>query len=379
MNTKKILSLIFCFSIIGNHSFSQKILVLPLEEAYTKQEIITAKDFIESFIYIPLETSPQCLIGANPNIILTDNYIIITDQKQCLAFNKDNGKFICQIGHYGRDPGGFQSSQGFYNEFSKSFYFLGWNKNLIKFSLDGKEIGSIRIPRYNESFTDTFLPEKYTYIAENSFACNILNFNGIQNSLLMIFDEKGNEIKTIPNYNVTKEHKPVISTGEMNFFHYNGKLFFNEIFNDTIFNLQLGKVVPYIILKREKYRITRENKGLPAEKIWTRSFFESDKYITFNFFGGHFDTYFALYDKSTLKLRVCKLGAGIKNNINSFIPFIPSEIFHEELVGLSQPLDIANWVEANKEVIKSLPQELKKIISVGPTDNPVVVIARLRK
>jgi len=379
MNTLRYIELIFYFIFLNWNCNAQKTLIIPLEHGYLHQEEITTQDFVESFIYIPLETTEECLIGANPKIDLTENNIIITDTRQCLVFDRNSGKFIKQIVHYGIDPGGYISTQGFYNDYSGSFYFLGWNNNLIKYSAGGKQIGSVPIPSYNNSFTNTFLPEKFTHLNENVIVCNILNINGIQNTLLLIFDEKGKEMMTVPNYYRTKEHKPGISSEEVNFFHFNGMLFFNEIFNDTIFRIKTNRIEPYIIYKREKYKISRENRGLPTEKIWIKNFLESDKFIAFNFFGYNYGTYFALYNKETTKLKVCELGTGIKNTTNNFLPFIPMELFQDRLVGLFQPIDLEKWIDENKDRVKSIPQELQRILLTKPTDNPIVIISILKK
>ena len=53
---------------IPSLSNCQKLPVLQLEDAYKKQEPINSNEFIGSVKYVPLETSPNCLIGANPKI-----------------------------------------------------------------------------------------------------------------------------------------------------------------------------------------------------------------------------------------------------------------------------------------------------------------------
>lgn len=145
---------VFFFWLISSASISQNLKTLQLESAYQKQENINSSEFIETLNYIPLETSPDCLIGANPKIYMTDKYFIILDnQNHCYLFDKSNGKYIRQIGHYGKDPGGYRSVSGLYNELTSTLYFSDWKQNLIKYSLDGKEIGSVPIPNYNDDFT----------------------------------------------------------------------------------------------------------------------------------------------------------------------------------------------------------------------------------
>jgi len=372
--------LIIWFSIISYSSFSQKIPVLALDDAYKRQESITTNEFIDSFTYIPLETAPQCLVGANPKIYLTDKYLIITDQQNnCFLFDKITGKFIRTIGHYGRDPGGYRNARGFFNESTSTIYFSGWKNDLIKYSMEGESLGSVPIPRYNDSFTDAFIPDKYDYLDNNLIACNIINTNGIQKILIMIFDEKGNEVKTVPNRNLTKEHKFSLSIGNMKFFHFDGNLRYFEIFNDTIFNLQLDKVVPYMILQRGRYRYTRENRRSDADKILPRTFSESEKFIIFDFWGDKNKTFFTLYNKTTSKLKVCEFTFGIINDTDGFIPFLPKTIFKEDVAGLVQAADMISWFENNKGLTLKLPPDLKEFSSLELTDNPVLVIAKLKE
>lgn len=151
----------------------QNLLMLSLEEAYKNKKLVSTKDFIDSFIYIPLETSPHCLIGANPKINLAEKYIIVTDQYQCLLFDRNDGRFIRQIGHYGKDPTGYKSTRGFINDLTKSIYFMGWNNNLLKYSFEGELLASIKIPHHSNSLTNTFIIENYTYLRQNLIVCNI--------------------------------------------------------------------------------------------------------------------------------------------------------------------------------------------------------------
>ena len=116
--------------------------VLPLLKAINNQEEILTGDFITSLTYIPLETTPECLINNKPDITLTEKYIIIktvwNKERKILLFDRLNGKFIRQIGHFGKDPGGY-SAFLFYNDATSTFYFRGWKKNIIKYSIEGEE------------------------------------------------------------------------------------------------------------------------------------------------------------------------------------------------------------------------------------------------
>jgi len=373
------LSLLLMSGLLNNNysCYCQKITVLPLQDAYKKPEPITSKEFVESFTYIPLESSPASFIDANPKINLTSEYIIVINFKKCLLFDRFSGKFLREIGHYGRDPGGYLgTSSGFYDEPTSAFYFKGWKDELFKYSLKGDKIGSVPHPAEG-GLSFTLTPEQFNYLGDSLIVCNILNTNGIQDKLIMIFDEKRKVLRTIPNRNITKEQATHLSIGSLNFFHYDGKLLYSEIYSDTIFHLTSDKVVPYLIWEKGPFRASRIFHMSPPETITTRVFFESKKYVSFTF-SPFDDRFFALYDKSTSKLKVCKIPLGIKNDIDGFMPFIPVAIHNEELIGLIQAIDVVGWFERNKVTKEKIPQSVEKLSAIEVTDNPVVVIAKLK-
>jgi len=129
---KYFLILLFLFCVPGYICLCQNLTVLPLADAYKKQESIYTKEFIESFTYIPLETSPECLIGGNPYVKLTNEFIIVTEQTRCFLFDKATGKFVREIGRTGRGPGEYQSTRGFFRDSNSTFYFTGTGASLIK-------------------------------------------------------------------------------------------------------------------------------------------------------------------------------------------------------------------------------------------------------
>jgi hypothetical protein len=352
---------------------------LKLEDAYKKQEPINSNEFISSVKYIPLETSPNCLIGASPKINATEKYFIISDnQNHCYLFDRFTGKFIREIGHYGKDPGGYRSNRGFFNEMTSTMFFTGWKGDLLKYSLEGKYMGSISIPNFNDGFTDSYIPDRFEYLDNNLIVCNIINTNGLLKTLLLIFDENGKEIKTIPNRKPKIEHTLSISIGDVKYFHYKNKLYFNEYCNDTIFNVSLKSTEPYLIMDREKLIPTRENRGKANDIIQTTAFFETDKFFLITLWIRGSNDNLAFYNKSTSKLKVCRFETEFKNNTDGFVTFLPRAIYNDELIGIIQQQEISLWAESNSSVKDKLPKELKDLTLKDPTDNPTIVVAAFK-
>ncbi len=356
--------------------FSQKIPAISLNDAYKKELTLTTNDFIESFTYISLETSPSCLIDAKPKIRLTDKYIIFINNTKCLLFDRSSGKFIRAIGSYGRGPGEYQSTRtGFFNENTLTLYFLGWNGNLLKYSLDGKQIGSVTVPNYNDSFTSPFFPENYDYTENNEIACNIFNSLGTQKILIMFFDENGKQTGYVPNRNITKEHKFSLTTGELRFYHFKDILLYHHRDNDTIFNITLEKTTPYLILKPAGKNKSQKSLN---ESAFMTNYLESQRFRFFNYLASG-QNYFSIYDKSGSAIKSSEMTEGVKNNTDNFLPFNPVVTNGEEMLGTIQCSELKAWLDKNPVAKEKLPENLRELSKKELTDNPIVVIAKLKK
>jgi hypothetical protein len=387
LKTETIFSIAFyllsgCF----NFLHSQQLPVLDLETAINHPNKIVLSDFIENLTYIVLETNQDCLIDANPKIIVTKDYIVINTQKQCLLFDRKGGYFIREIGRYGRGPGEYRNTNGFFDETSLLIYFTGWGGNLIKYSLDGKSVGSLPIPGYKDDLQNPSMPDKVTYLKENLFVCNFFNINGIEPKSIMIFNNKSEIIRIFSRNNNLKKMNPTISTGKTAFHHFNNSVFFQEYFNDTVFKITSERITPYFILNKGKYRPPYESYWWPIEKLRQAMlmnqpvYFENSRFISFEYFIG-FDThYFGLYDKMSKSLKIKEYSSGLINDIDHFMDLRLSSINEDgELSCLIQSQDLIRWFEINKDKSKSLKSELQTLKNVQPDDNPIVVIAKYKQ
>jgi len=194
----------------------------------------------------------------------------------------------------------------------------------------------------------------------------------------LVFDENGKEIRTIPNRKPLLEHNLSISVGDVKYYHFKNKLYFNEYCNDTIFNVGLKSTEPYLIMDRGKLIPTRENRSKVNDIIQTRAYFESEKFFLISLWIRGSNDNLAFYNKSTSKLKVCNFETGFKNNSDEFVPFIPKGIYNDELLGIIQQQDISLWVEKNKALKDKLPKELKDLTLKDPADNPTIAIAKLK-
>lgn len=211
-----VLSLSFFIMIPFKTLVSQGICELNFSGAYKNPSEISLSDFIESLQYIRLETSDESLVGNNPEIYVTDRFVITRTFRKCPLFRREDGKFIREIGHYGKDPGGYKTNIGLFNELSSVYYFRGWKRDLVRYSLEGSYLGSLTIssPVLNDSFFP--IPDAFSYLSDSIMICNHICLDGTEPNSFYFFDDKGELLKTIPNWmRLKNKQNSVYRTPEM--------------------------------------------------------------------------------------------------------------------------------------------------------------------
>lgn len=189
---------------------------------------------------------------------------------------------------------------------------------------------------------------------------------------------------TIPNLNLVENARMTFSTNEASFNIYNKTLFFKEMYNDTVFRLGNEKLMPYIVLNTGKYRYTYEmkfdNGYSGSEYIRSKDFFESDNFLGFHYFF-HKKQIFGIYIKSGKKLKLTDAENDLVNDIDNFIGFPAEQSItnNNSLIGIVDAYKIVEWFAENPEKAKKLSPELQKFKNIQETDNPVVMIAKLKE
>jgi hypothetical protein len=377
---------LFFIAGLCNSIFCQEIPALNLTPSIEHPENITLSDFVESITYIPLATTYDCLVGNNPKVYVTKEFIITITTFRCLIFNRKNGEYIREIGRYGRGPGEYHFTKGLINEHKPACYFTWSNGNLVKYTMDGVFRGNVKIPGYKDNFDSPSVPMNYSFINDSIIVCDFLIATGTEPNSLMIFNENGKVLKLIPNRNILKtKQKFVLRTGEMSFHHFNNNLFFQSMYNDTVFQISVDKITPYFILNRGKHSPPFESKWWSYGKQLQSNFIsqplysENKRFISFNFYLSK-NRYFALYDKSLKSLKVVDNNSGVRNDIDGLINITFESMNYEgELIGLIQANELVNWIEKNPEKLKVLNTGLQKLKNIKMEDNPVVVIAKYKK
>ncbi len=415
----KYISLFFLVTLLvacGEKQNRQGNLIRLEEKIAAPDESLKTSDYFASITYVPLQTTDSSLIGSRPRIVVgKDRVYVGSDKNSCLAFDLKTGKFIGSIGSLDKGPQGYRSSTDLWIHPEKDVvYFPGWRGGFIKYSADGEFLGEQKVP---DKAGDA---SSYSYLNDNTLLVRCESLMNTVSDYMLAFDENGEVINRYPGksrtdslgdpaniagisvYNnttvglssgglillkskeagkerITMMQQPVFS-------HWNGKTFYKDSYNDTIFSLTEREMLPEWILDMGKYRLPQEeqdSKEARREKGAINQVMESDRYLMFSYFfypEEGMRAYRGIFDKVTGETRIALYKNGFADDLNGFMPIYPTlENWDNSLVVFLQPIDILTWFEEHPEEAEKLQPEIRRLQEIKEDDNPVLVIANLKK
>lgn len=256
----------------------------------------------------------------------------------------------------------------------------GQGSELILYALDGRPQQKINSPQG--------MVGGIGYLDNNLLAGFYSNYTGDEEKKIALFSYDGKVIKTFPNYLQAQKSNAIncIST-EGWFYNWKRKLYFKELFNDTLFYITINSIIPRFAFYCGKFSLPYEKKNIFDFKDLERYYlieniYETNKYIFFYSKIGN-NSYLSVYDKFNNKCIISNMdtdgGSGFLNDIDSFIPLGFSSVnIKEELIGILEPYEIIKWFKDNPDKASKLPSRLQKLKNLEETDNPVIVIAKTK-
>lgn len=369
---------------------------VKIGEALKENSTVLLSEFVDGEVeYIALESGKEHLLGQNPKFHLRETEIIAFTRKQIYIFDRNTGKFLREIGHYGKDPEGYKKvvTSFPYEENKNLFYTSGWDpKSYYSYNSDGEFCE--KITAYSMDIeTDmqkSIFGEMVTSIAplnDTCFVGYVWNMNGKQKTKLIIFNENNHRLKTYAQtqsfeYDINKNGINVFSW-EGWFYKFNKHLHFFERFSDTIYTVSTTALSPKFVLKQLDSETPYTKRYLPdydANKyFFIENVFESDKYLFFQI-KYQKEILYGFYNKKNGSTKVSVDVEGITNDINNFIPYkFYSSNNKGELTGSIDAYEVKLWFDKNREKAAKLPPKLQKLKNINENDNPVVMIAKLKE
>ena len=402
-----------CTNTPGSGKFIENI---DLFTAYTQSTLVPVSEVASGIEYIRLETSEDCMLS-NPHLInVRDSLIICIGFRKLYLFSRSTGRFLYEVSNYGRGPGEYISTTDIYDNCRDLFYVCVKKSKDNQFS--SRTYGAYNLNGNIEKYVN--LPSS---VFEDNYIFNIIRFYPIDDSLyigyvnnhmgntpqrLVVFSQNGEILKSYPNYNIIDMSKYESVNQDLYkamFFRINNTTRFYELHTDTIFSVDRNNIIPKFYFEMGNYRLPYNIQAVKSSLksdyqnyFHIRTMFESERFLLFTV-GLNGFRHLAYYDKIEKSTKVCNMfddlgfyhyvdywGArciGFNNDIDNFVPIGTSINFfintENEYIAAIPALEVKRWFDRNPEKAKKLPEHLQAFRDINAEDNPVIVVAKLKK
>jgi len=376
----------------GKTEYSDTITV-DIEQAFNKVQEILLSDFVEHIDYVVLESENP--INRYLEVYSTGNYLVCMASSQIYLFDKQTGKFIREIGRYGRGP----------EEYSLHEYFDGETQRVIadriyegpiEYDLNGKMTRTIPRPKKGEGSWEI---SQKMFLDKNTIVYFICNLFGDTKERLLVADVQGTVLKIFANPYVLAPARGVAPVPTL-FYHHRGNTLFFENCVDTIYRVTQEALIPHVHLNLGKYHPPYEKKYFtrPTDMNALRNQYfvfyrigETDPFLFFDFeymksSATSRSSFFGYYNKKQRTVKIADVDhenkRRIVNDIDHFevVQLLSWTIDEQrnEMISYVDAVDIVEWFEKNPQKAKELPKHLQKLSTLKLDDNPIVVIAKLK-
>lgn len=398
-----VIIVIVCFiNCIFSKGQSKNLITVDIEKAFNNVKEIMLSDFVESIEYIVLETEGHP-IETQLKVYSNAKQLACIAFRQMYLFDRQTGKFIMEIGKYGRGPEEYRTSKYFDSDI-QCFIAQGFDKDMdiVEYNLNGKMTRRIPVPqkeivirKEGDPWGDqlyiigSIFLDKHTVVFYNN------NVGDVKERLL-ITDENGKVFRTFYNSNrFIRQNMKLIHEFPPIFYRHGENTMFYENCIDTIYRVNKNSMISHFQLKMGKYKPPYEKRGGELNDLDSYFKFscigENDNFLFFDFSYKRnrrdlFPTsFFGYYNKKTELVKIADAdhnGRRIINNIDNFSAIQLSKWTindrDNEMVSYIEAKDIVEWFKKNPKEAKQLPVHLQKLSKVKENDNPIVVIAKLK-
>jgi|WetSurMetagenome_2_1015567.scaffolds.fasta_scaffold01011_7 hypothetical protein len=351
-----------------------------------KQKIFLS-DLAEDITYVGLDN--ELTIGKIRNIKFIGNSIYIKEKDIGIIRYDRNGKNPRIIGRIGRGPGEFQIGKSFaVNEKKGVVYVLDSKNNIFVYNQNGTFLKNISLAGYSAYFDEIELVEDNLLISEE-IKFGRAKYNWIfTDTLGKVIKEKMNPLPAFKSR--LGMHGGLIKC--------NKRILYWNIYNDTVYSVLpdmsysvsflfkkgdfrvppsqydhakfQNYMTPYQIFETNDYLVIHYFYHIPKLKLVDKRTGESSS-IDFNYVAGQGGT---------------ELIGGIENNLDGGLPFQPESYYsdrNEYLIGWIDPLKLKGHLNKTSNLEIKYPEKKKELeklaASLKETDNPVLVLVRLKK
>ncbi len=355
------------------------IIELEIRELFKQKEMpLSLSSITEEVTYVPLETNDSCVLHGVYRLMLTNNYILVSDGSVLYQFDL-SGKFIRQIGRYGRGPG----------EHGRRIKVDIQNGNVFIFSSGIMNIYDFETGIFKQNFEVDFDVSDFVVTPEE----NILFFTFDLPVDLLLFTEneiyitnnEGEIIKTISNN--SRLNNRTQSQGYVNIYRKNDEIKYMYNFRDTLYSIakdfrrKPGLVFKFEnLLDRDKIVVNLMDNvhSDTSDFIWISRILESKNYMFFSAQKGIIveqpEVSNILYDISSKNLFRT---SNFINDIDGGMPFWPQFSSENILIDHHQSYLIIDYYKSTLDSVDHSGNFIKLVESLDEGDNPVLVFIKL--
>jgi hypothetical protein len=342
-----------------------------------------------SLEYIPLETSPDLMIGSPTAVTLYQNYIIIKDSQQIYLFDT-NGKFLRKIGAFGRGPEEYSMLATFNVDKYNNWICVLSNNKILCFDFDGFLVKTIDIGR-------SFSPLSFSIMDSNKIMLNntrtqMASRNDDPLYNWFIVDHDGNQISNLRLAPKLANNLP-FSTFIFNLYTQNDIVHYMDPFADSLFYWtgESEKLYAHFNLGSRGMNIMevtdedlKDDGDIENNKSLIHvSYVIEDDYFMYIWLGfGFMRDQLCVFDKKTNELILLDNNL-FKNNLDGGLDFWPKSICEDNtLIGYEDAVTIENHTNGMEPFEKSRSykgddiqlEDLKAIIDEN--SNPVIILLK---
>ncbi|HKL67517.1 MAG TPA: 6-bladed beta-propeller [Bacteroidales bacterium] len=402
-------------SCADNSRSSEKLEEIDLYGAYRERSEVPVSNIASGIEYIRLQTGEEFMLNDPHLVNVKDSLILFIGFRKIYVFNRHSGKFLQEISAFGRGPGEYSYTTNIYDEKIDLFFVnYGFNQRdtnnyqvYYAHDFEGEVIKAVSKPHVFNQDGDEMPISRFWPLDDTLYVGYIDNLSGNLPEKLVIFDRDGKLINSFPNYNTCKGYQDLntftISNNKGKFFNAGDTVRFYEEHTDTIFDVNYKQIKPrYRINMGEllfpyDMRISADRSEYP-KYFQVNTMHESSGFLLFSVSISNF-CHLAYYDKVKKETSVCNSPSetdfyrqtqfararctGFVNDLDDFIPVGTDKNFYingnDEFVTVMPALEVRRWFDMNPEKATKLPEHLQAFRDINAEDNPVIVIAKLKK
>ncbi len=199
---------------------------------------VPMSELIEEVEYVPLETVPGSMIDRISHIIVTPTHILIASYSSILTFTRQ-GRFISTIGRKGRGPGEWiYAILGFSVDEERQAIYVDAGAMINEYTWDGKFVREIPLPTHKNAYDRSVMPSSILFLRDNLFVGHIDNDSGQEPHNWIIFDDEGSVVKRFDNHiRIEKDQFTSTKFNSTPPVKVSGDMYMKEEYNDTLYRL----------------------------------------------------------------------------------------------------------------------------------------------